>query len=82
MINIPVSSHSVKVESDALVKTYALDKPNSLRIIFDLRKLKQNRTIKIITANKTELLTLEAKDLSNIHLNQKIFYLEENGVRN
>jgi hypothetical protein len=82
IINIPISSDSVKVESPALVKTYALKKPNSLRIIFNFSKLKQHQTIRISTAGKIYLLPLDAKDLSNIHYNQKICYLEEKGISN
>jgi hypothetical protein len=80
-VNLPLRSDSVKVESSAIVKTYFFQQPNYLRIVFDFRKLKQNPVFTVSALNKNFKVDLSSHDFSNIYYNQKIFYLDETGIR-
>lgn len=74
-------SDSVKVKSNALVKTYYYKQPNYLSVVFDFDKLKQNPIFTIEVANKKYTIDLSSHDFSNIYLHQKIYFLDENGIK-
>lgn len=81
IVKIPVPSDSVRAESDAIVKTYYFKKPNYLWIVFDFKKLKANPVFTVTVANKRYRVDLSSHDFSNIYYNQRIFFLEEKGIR-
>lgn len=80
-VKLQFPSDSVKVESDAIVKNYYFNQPNYLKIVFDFKKLRQKPTFIIVAANKKYTVDLSSHDFSNIYSNQKIFFLEETGIR-
>jgi hypothetical protein len=80
-VNLPFPSDSVKVESDAIVKTYYFHQPKYIKIVFDFKKLKPNPVFTVIAKNKKYQVDLSSHDFSNIYSNQKILYLEEKGIR-
>lgn len=80
-VNLPVASDSLKVESNAVEKTYYFHQPKYVRIVFDFKKLKQNPVFTVIAKNKKYQVDLSSHDFSNIYSYQKIMYLEEKGIR-
>ncbi len=80
-VKLPFPSDSVSVVSDAMVKTYYFRQPNYLRIVFDFKKLRQSPVFMVITTNKKYKIDLSSHDFSNIYSRQKIFFLEEKGIR-
>jgi hypothetical protein len=80
-VNLPFPSDSVRVESDAIVKTYYFKRPNYLRIVFDFKKLKRNPFFVVTVSNKNYKVDLSAHNFSNIYSHQKILSLEETGIR-
>ena len=80
-VKLPFPSDSVKVESDAIVKTYYFNQPKYVKIVFDFKKLKQNPVFTVTVSNKRYKVDLSSHDFSNIYYNQKILYLEQTGIR-
>ena len=80
-VNLPFSSDSVKVESNAIVKTYYFQQPKYVKIVFDFKKLKRNPVFTVIAKNKKHKVDLSSHDFSNIYSYQRIMYLEEKGIR-
>jgi hypothetical protein len=71
----------VKVESNAIAKTYYFHQPNYVKVVFDVQKLKQNPVFTVTAKNKKYQVDLSSNDFSNIYSYQKIMYLEEKGIR-
>jgi hypothetical protein len=80
-VNLPFPSDSVKVESNAIVKTYYFHQPNYVKIVFDFKKLKQNPVFTVTAKSKKYQVDLSSHDFSNIYSYQKIMHLEEKGIR-
>jgi len=80
-INIPLSADSVIIESTAITMTYNFTQPKYKKIVFDFKKLKQNPIFIVIAGGKKYQVDLSSHDFSNKYYNQKIFYLEEKGIR-
>ena len=80
-VNLPFPSDSVKVESNAIAKTYYFHQPNYVKVVFDVQKLKQNPVFTVTAKNKKYQVDLSSNDFSNIYSYQKIMYLEEKGIR-
>lgn len=80
-VNLLSSSDSVKVESNAIIKTYHFHQPKYVRIVFDFKKLKQKPEFTVTAKNKKYQVDLSSHDFSNIYSKQTILYLEEKGIR-
>ncbi len=80
-IKLPYPSDSIRVESNAIIKTYYFKQPNYLQVVFDFQKLKYNPIFKVVALNKEYIIDLSSHDFSNIYLHQKIYYLDDKGIR-
>ena len=80
-IKIQEPVDSVVIESTALTKTYNYHQPKYKSIVFDFNQLEQNPIIKVKAGNKNYTINLSSHDFSNIRDYQRIYFLEQNGIR-
>lgn len=72
---------SITIESNSLIKIYNFQQPKYKRIVLDFKKLKESPYMSINTGRKKYSIDLSKHNFSNIYIHQKIYTLNEDGLK-